>query len=124
MVVELEIADDICIVRLKGRFSTGLDKTYLRDKTEEIKASGRSRIMVDFSSVSYIDSTGLGFLIGIYTSIVRNHNGMFVLANTNPRVKEVLQLTRLISVFPLYPDETSALEALRQGRKAAAPQGG
>lgn len=124
MVVELDSAADVCILRLKGRFATGQDKTYLRDKTEEIKKSGCSKILADFSEVAYIDSTGIGFLIGIYTSVTKNQDGMFVLANPNHRIKEVLELTRLTSIFPSYPDVPSALEALKQGRKMAAPQAG
>ena len=122
MLVELEFADDVCVVRLKGRFATGQDKHYLRDKTEDIKKSGLVKILADFNEVSYIDSTGIGFLIGIYTSITKNQNGMFVLANVNHRVQEVLELTRLDSIFPLYKDEAAARDALKQGRSFAAPQ--
>lgn len=122
MLVELEFADDVCVVRLKGRFATGQDKHYLRDKTEEIKKSGKAKILADFKEVSYIDSTGIGFLIGIYTSVTKSQNGMFVLASVNHRVHEVLELTRLDSIFPLYPDEAAAMDALKQGRTFAAPQ--
>ena len=120
MVVDLEFVDEVCIVRLHGRFATGQDKSYLREKTEEIKESGCPRVLVDFHRVDYVDSTGIGFLIGIYTSIMKCRDGVFVLANTNPRVREVLELTRLTSVFPIYPDEAGALDALRKGQSAAA----
>jgi len=113
MHVDLEFRGDVCIIRLRGRFATGQDKSYLRDKTNEIKASGLTKILGDFSDVSYIDSTGIGFLIGVYTSIIKNQDGMFVLAGVNHRVREVLELTRLTTIFPTYPDEASALEALK-----------
>ena len=123
MRVELEFSDDVCVVRLKGRFATGQDKNYLRDKTDEIKKSGIVKILADFKEVSYIDSTGIGFLIGIYTSITKNQGGMFVLAGVNHRVQEVLELTRLDTIFPMYPDEAAAKRALKQGRTLAAPHG-
>ena len=123
MLVEFENRGDICILRLHGRFATGRDSAYLRTRSEEIKNSGCAKILADFSEVSYIDSTGIGFLIGIYTSVVKNEHGRFALANLNRRVREVLELTRLANVMPIYPDEKSALEALGTGKKVSAPQG-
>ena len=122
MVIDLEITDDICILRMHGRFATGQDNAYLRAKTEEIKKSGHYKVLADFSEVSYIDSTGIGFLIGIYTSLTKSPDGMFVLASPGPRVCEVLELCKLDTVIPTYPDEASALQALKQDRKVGAPQ--
>ncbi len=87
-----------------------------------MKCSGFSKVLADFSQVSYIDSTGIGFLIGIYTSVLKNPNGRFVLANLNRRVRDVLELTRLANVIPIYPDVESALEALSKGEKRSASQ--
>lgn len=114
MLVELEKRGEICFLRLHGRFATGKDSTYLRSKTEEVKNSGCSRVLADFGQVEYLDSTGIGFLIELYTSLSKDQNGRFVLANLNRRVREVLELTRLANVMPIYPDEKSALDALRQ----------
>jgi anti-anti-sigma factor len=77
-------------------------------------------VLADFSQVSYIDSTGIGFLIGIYTSILKNSAGRFVLANLNRRVRDVLELTRLANVIPIYPSLDSALVALETGEKSSA----
>jgi anti-sigma B factor antagonist len=120
MLVEFEQHGDICILRLHGRFATGQDSAYLRAKTDEIKSAGYSKVLADFSQVSYIDSTGIGFLIGIYTSILKNATGRFVLANLNRRVRDVLDLTRLSNVIPIYPTEDAALEALEAGEKSSA----
>ena len=70
---------------------------------------------MDFGGVDYVDSTGIGFLIGIYTSVTRSPNGQFALANANRRVREVLELTRLAQVIQLFPTEAAALEALNAG---------
>jgi len=120
MLVELDKRGDICVLRLHGRFATGKDSSYLRDKSEEIKNSGCSKVLADFSQVEYLDSTGIGFLIGIYTSLSKDPGGRFVLSSLNRRVREVLELTRLANVMPIYPNEDAGVEALRQpeGRSA------
>jgi anti-anti-sigma factor len=120
MLVEFEQKGDVCILRLHGRFATGQDSAYLRAKTEEIKNAGHSKVLADFGQVSYIDSTGIGFLIGIYTSILKNAKGRFVLANLNRRVRDVLELTRLANVIPIYATEDVALEALAASAKSSA----
>ena len=122
MLVELEYQGDVCVLRLHGRFATGQDSAYLRGKSEEVRNSGYSKVFADFSNVDYIDSTGIGFLIGIYTSVIKNNEGKFVLANLNRRVRDVLELTRLANVIPIYANEEGALEALRDTRKQSAPQ--
>jgi stage II sporulation protein AA (anti-sigma F factor antagonist) len=122
MLVEFEYRGDVCLLRLHGRFATGQDSVYLRTKSDEIKSSGYTKVLADFREVSYIDSTGIGFLIGIYTSVLKNANGRFVLANLNRRVREVLELTRLANVIPIYPDEEAAFGALSEGEIFSAGQ--
>jgi anti-anti-sigma factor len=114
MQVEFEQNGDLCVLRLSGRFATGRDSNYLRTKSDELKSTGLSKIIADFTNVEYIDSTGIGFLIAIYTSILRNPLGRFVLANPNNRVRQVLELTRLTHVMPIYSSVETASEALRQ----------
>ena len=122
MLVEFECHDDVCVLRLHGRFATGQDSAYLRGRSEEIKKSGASKVLADFSQVDYIDSTGMGFLIGIYTSVIKNPNGKFVLCNLNRHVREVLELTRLANVMAIYANEEAAMRALQEGQKFSAPQ--
>jgi anti-anti-sigma factor len=119
MLVDFEYLGDICVLRLEGRFATGQDSLYLHTKAEEIKNSGYAKVMVDFARVDYVDSTGIGFLIGIYTSIKKSPAGQFALVNTNRRVREVLELTRLAQIIQIYPTEAAALEALGAGGKTA-----
>ena len=99
--------------RLNGRFATGVDAAYLRSKADEIKTSGSRKVLADFSAVPYIDSTGVSFLVGIYVSVVKDSGGRFVLASVNRRVREVLDLTRISTVIPIFNDRDSALAALR-----------
>ncbi|HTW67677.1 MAG TPA: STAS domain-containing protein [Bryobacteraceae bacterium] len=122
MLVEFEFRGDICILRLQGRFATGQDSLYLHTKAEELKNSGYVKIMVDFSHVEYIDSTGIGFLIGIYTSVTKSPSGQFALVNVNRRVREVLELTRLAQVIHIYSNEAAALDVLGAGSQSSASQ--
>src|SRR5438067_11673799 len=115
MKVQFETAGEICTLRLEGRFATGQDSEYLRTKTEELKKTGCRHIIADFSKVSYIDSTGIGFLIAIYTGVLRDRGGEFVLSAPNRRVREVLDLTKLSSILKLYDTETAARTALQGG---------
>ncbi len=122
MLVEFDNQGDVCVLRLHGRFATGQDSAYLRSKTEEIKSSGCTKVLADFSQVDYIDSTGIGFLIGIYSSVLKTANGQFVLASLNRRVREVLELTRLANIMSIYPDEAAAFRALESGKTTSAPK--
>jgi anti-anti-sigma factor len=63
--------------------------------------------------VSYIDSTGIGFLIAIYTSVLRERGGKFVIAAPNRRVREVLQLTKLDTILTLYDSVETAVKAMK-----------
>src|ERR1700733_7686164 len=122
MLVEFEYRGDICVLRLEGRFATGQDSLYLHTKAEELKGSGYVKIMVDFSHVAYVDSTGIGFLTGVSTSVKKGPLGQFGLAHPNRRVREVLELTRLAQVIQIYPNEAAALAALYTGGKSSASQ--
>lgn len=122
MHIDFDYQDDVCILRTKGRFATGLDADYLRDKTDEIKKSGRRKVLADFSEVPYIDSTGIGFLVGVYTSVTNTLGGRFVITGPNPRVREVLDLMRLSSVIPITADEASGLAFLNAPAARSADQ--
>lgn len=119
MLVDFEHRSDVCVLRLQGRFATGQDALYLHSKAEELKASGHAKVLVDLANVDYIDSTGLGFLIGIYSSIIKIPHGQFAVANTNRRVRDVLEITRLAQIIEIYPNESAALAALGGGKSSA-----
>src|SRR5712664_796688 len=114
MLIEIESQNDVCILRLKGRFITGTDPDYLRSKTDEIKMRNCTKLLVDLSEVSSIGSTFIGFVVDLYTSITKKADGRFTLAGANSRVRGVLDLTRLSAVIPLAADPASGLAALKR----------
>jgi anti-sigma B factor antagonist len=118
MLIEFDYRDDVCILRPRGRFVTGLDAAYLRSKTEELRNSGCRKVLADFRDVPYVDSTGIGFLVGVYTTVT-NAGGRFVIVGPQRRVREVLDLTRLSSVMPIAANEAAGLKFLRAIEPAA-----
>jgi anti-anti-sigma factor len=118
VVINVEQKDDVCIFRVEGRFVTGVDPEYLRAKKDEIKGRNCGKVLADFRGVPQLGSTGLSFIVGLYTSVTRDGGGRLVLVGLHPRVREVLDVTRLSTVIPLAADITSGLAALR-GKSAS-----
>lgn len=112
MVVSFEFSGEVCVLRLEGRFATGLDQTYLRGRADELRHLDYRKVAVDFTGVSYIDSTGIGFLISVYTIVTQEKQGAFALAGTNRRVQEVLRLTKMTTIMKSYADLAAAVAAL------------
>jgi anti-anti-sigma factor len=119
MLVEIETQHDVCVLHLKGRFVTATDVNYLRSMTEEIKARNCNRLLVDLSDVVSMGSTLISFIVKLYTSTAKKADGRFMLAGANPRVREVLDLTRLSGVIPMAAVTETGLAALR-GKDPAA----
>ena len=113
MLIEVNQIDDVCIMRFEGRFNTGFDAEYLRRKSDELKSLNCAKVLADFREVISVGSTAIGFLVAIYSSVTKNPHGRFVLVGPQPRVREVLDLTRLSSILPLAGDMASGMAALR-----------
>ena len=111
MRIEIDIKGDVCILRLKGRFVTGSNAEYERARAA-LQATGCRKVIVDCREAAYLDSTGIAFVVQIYKS-VKDSGGEFLLVNINSRVREVLELTTLDEIIPLFDDEQAALAALR-----------
>jgi anti-anti-sigma factor len=120
MLIEVERQDDICILRLEGRFVTGTDPYYLHAKTEELKSLGCAKVLADLRELLSIGSTGIGFLVRIYSTATKTPNGGFVAVGAQQRVLEVLDLAHLRKVIPFAPDVASGLAMLRAKDAASA----
>jgi anti-anti-sigma factor len=113
MLIEVNQIDDVCVLRFEGRFVTGSDPDYLRRKSDELKGLSCTKVLADFRDVTSIGSTAIGFLVAIYSSVTKSPDGRFVLVGAQPRVREVLDLTRLSSILPMAGDMASGMAALR-----------
>lgn len=114
MVVEIERQEDVCVLRFKGRFLTGTDREYLCSKADEVRQGNSDKVLADFQDVPYLDSTGIGFIVSLYTSVTKKPNGRFVLAAPNDRVRMALDVTGLSSIIPMVTDMAAAFDLLRE----------
>jgi anti-anti-sigma factor len=111
MRIELEHRSDLCILRLNGRFLTGSNAEYQRVR-DWLEGAVCRNLVVDCSALPYLDSTGLAFLVGIY-SLTSRSGGRVALANVSPRIQEVLRITKLDGIIPAFEGEEDALAAVR-----------
>ena len=119
MLVEVEQKQGICFVRFHGRLAAGAELEFLGAKVDEIKKCACSKLLADLRELSSIGSTGIGFLVNLYTSVTKAPGGRFVLVGASGRVREVLDLTRLSTILPLAEDLESGLKYLRGGGEDA-----
>lgn len=108
--------DDIVVVDCSGRIVFGEESADLRDTVKMVITQSK-RIILNLSGVNYIDSGGLGTLVALYTS-ARNNGGCIKLANLTPRVGDLLQVTKLVTIFDVYDSEQQALDSFRKGAVA------
>ncbi len=115
--LQVRKADDVTIVDCSGRIVFGEEAAELRETVKGLLKSN-PRIVLDLKNVSYIDSGGLGTLVGLYTS-ARNAGGELKLSNLTHRVHDQLQITKLITVFDCHDTEESAIAAFGARRLSA-----
>jgi anti-anti-sigma factor len=113
MLIEVVKQDDVCILRFEGSFVTGTDPYYLHAKTEELKSLGCSKVLADLRELVSIGSTGIGFLVRIFSTVTKTGHGRFVVVCANRRVIEVFDLTHLQKAMAVVPDLASGLALLR-----------
>jgi len=106
-------ADDIAIVSLSGKFLAGSDGPYLRQKVKEFIDAGTKKLIIDFSEVPYIDSTGLGFLAGARVT-AQNAAVRMVLSSVNVHVRKILDDVKLSQFFIIAPDEAAAVAKVNE----------
>ena len=102
--------EDITIVDLSGEIKLGEGTTLLRETVKDLLAKGCKRIVVNLGEVTYIDSAGLGELVSAFIS-TRNRGGELKLLHLTRRVNDVLQITKLYTVFHVLDDEAAAVAA-------------
>jgi anti-sigma B factor antagonist len=108
---------DVAIVDFSGRITLGEESAALRQAVHDLLAQGKKKILFNLGHVTYIDSAGLGHLISAFTSVKRQ-GGELKLLNLTDKVEDVLQVTKLYTVFDIMDDESVALKSF--GQSAAA----
>jgi anti-sigma B factor antagonist len=100
----------VTIVDLSGRISLGEGSALLRKTIRELLEDGQSKILLNLGDVNYIDSSGIGELVSAFTA-VRNRSGELKLLNLTKKVHDLLQITKLFTVFDVYNDEPTAVRS-------------
>jgi anti-sigma B factor antagonist len=102
--------DGVTIVDLSGRITLGEGSVVLRDTVKDLLGKGQKKILLNLGDVSYIDSSGIGELVSAFTS-VRNQGGELKLLHLTKKVHDLLQITKLYTVFDVKDDEAGAISA-------------
>ncbi len=98
-----KVLNGVILLDLRGRLILGKETETLRDKLKQLVEAGHARIVLNLAEVDYIDSVGLSTLIASYTT-ARKQSGDIKLLHLTKRVHDLLQVTRLVTVFEIYDD--------------------
>lgn len=104
--------DDIVIFDVSGRITIGEGTLILREQIQKLLDAGECKFLLNLADVDYIDSSGLGELVTSFTT-VRNQGGQLKLLNLTRRVQDLLQITKLLTVFDVFTNETEALKSMK-----------
>ena len=102
--------DGVTVVDLSGRITLGEGSVVLRDTVRDLISKGDKRILLNLGDVTYIDSSGIGELVSAFTT-VRNQGGELKLLKLTKKVHDLLQITKLYTVFEVHNDEAAALRS-------------
>ena len=116
--VKTRKVDGVVVVDMSGRLTIGEPVLLLRETLRVQINDGARQLILNLGDVSYIDSSGLGELVSAYTTI-RNKQGDVKLLNLTTKAKDLLQMTKLLTVFDVYEDEATAINKLK-GQKSSA----
>ena len=100
----------VSVMDVAGRITLGEGSSALRDLLREMVGKGQKKILLNLGEVSYIDSSGIGELVSGFTTVT-NSGGELKLLNLNKRVKDLLQITKLYTVFDVHEDEAGAIRS-------------
>jgi anti-sigma B factor antagonist len=103
---------DVAIIDLSGRLVLGDSGDLLRDKVNSLVQQGHKHVVVNLSQVSYMDSSGIGELVGCYTTVTRRGGALKLLGLTK-RIHDLLAITKLLTVFDSYDTEKEAVASFR-----------
>ena len=103
---------DVSVVALKGRIVLGEGSSSLSARIKSLLGDGKKKIVLNMENVTYIDSAGLGILVGAHVS-AKNQGTVLYLSDLGNKCREVLQVTRLLTVFNVFATEVQAISEFR-----------
>ena len=101
---------EVTVIDVSGRITLGEGSSNVREGIREVLGKGSRKILLNLGDVSYIDSSGIGELVSAFTSVT-NQGGQLKLLNLTKRVKDLLQITKLYTIFDIHDDEAHAIRS-------------
>jgi anti-sigma B factor antagonist len=101
---------DVTVIDAAGRITLGEGASTFRDMVRDLATKGEKKLLLNLSEVSYIDSSGIGEMVSGFTTVT-NHAGQLKLLGLSKRVKDLLQITKLYTVFEVFEDEATAVRS-------------
>jgi anti-sigma B factor antagonist len=105
-------AGDVTILDLEGKITIGEGSVSLRSAVRRLIEEGKQKILLNLSGVGYVDSSGIGELVSSYTTINRE-GGQLKLLKLTQKIRDLLTITKLLTVFDTYDDESEALNSFK-----------
>ena len=105
--------DGVTVLDMSGRITLGEGSVQLRDGVRDLLAKGQKHILLNLGDVTYIDSSGIGELVSAFTT-AKNQGGELKLLNLTRKVHDLLQITKLYTVFDVKDDEASAIASFKK----------
>ncbi len=102
----------VTVLDLSGKITLGEDATLLSDKLHSLLHQGKKSVLFNLAQVSYVDSAGLGALVGAYTTVTRE-GGSLKLVGITKKLQDLLSITKLLTVFDTYDSEDEALRSYK-----------
>ncbi len=110
MKIDTRTVGDVHILDCSGKITLGEGTMAIRNAVREVLKNGGKKIVLNLSEVNYIDSSGIGELVSTYTTVT-NQSGQLKLLNLTKKIQELLQITKLLTVFQVYDNEQKAISS-------------
>ena len=110
MKVSARTNNDVEVISLQGKITIGAGDTQLRESITQALNGGKNKILLDMQGVTTIDSSGIGELVGAFTTVT-NRGGKLKLLHLPSKVNDLLHVTQLITVFEVYETEEEAVKS-------------
>jgi anti-sigma B factor antagonist len=120
--VKIQEVDGVSVVGLQGRIVLGEESGTLRETVKGLLAGGKKKVVLNMSDVTYIDSAGLGILVAAYVS-AKTQGASIRLCALGHKFREVLQITRLLTIFEVYDTPAAAIASFPEENASTAAAG-
>ena len=101
---------DVTVIDAVGRITLGEGSSSFRDTVRDLAAKGDRKLLLNLAEVTYIDSSGIGELVSAFTTVT-NQGGQLKLLHLTKRIEDLLQITKLYTVFEVFDDEAAAVRS-------------